>query len=526
MHRVLLAGLPVRLATWLAQRLPGSTVEVAFTAEDALAQLRGGHWSLLLLDSAVEGLAVETVVRRVRETRGVEGIPVFVALDGSEGDERLHRLVDELRVDRIFLHPLDRGELARDVADTLARQPSLSPAGAAAAPLTPGASPTAVPIGPPGMHAAPREEVEAALAAVWERSRPAAFDRLDVVERAIVSMVDGSLGAAERRNAESEAHRLAGLLGTFGSHDGTRLARQIEHVLAGTAPLTRPDGARLAKLAGSLRAELEGMSAAPGAAPAPAPHAMETAGRRDPRPLLLLIGGDAAAGRALETEAAARGMRVRAATDVSRARVALAAEAPDAVVLDLSAEGDAGELVPELARSHPGVPVLALTDRAALPDRVRLLQHGVRIFLQKPVRPAEVVDAAARILPAGAAAERRILAVDDDPAILAALKVLLEPQHLAVHTLSDPLRFWSALEEADPELLVLDVDMPHLSGIELCRVVRADHRRGRIPILFLTAHTDRETILRVFAAGGDDFVTKPMVGPELVARIRNRLDRA
>jgi DNA-binding response OmpR family regulator len=221
-------------------------------------------------------------------------------------------------------------------------------------------------------------------------------------------------------------------------------------------------------------------------------------------------------------------MRVRTAVDAARARVSAGVERPDAVVVDLGPAGgdaEAGDALREVADAFSGAPVLVLSGRGALPDRVRLIGMGARAFLRKPAGPGEVLDAAARLLPRGAE-PRRVLAVDDDPQILGALRALLEPQRLAVHTLSDPLRFWTALEEANPDLLILDVDMPRLSGIELCRVVRADARWSRLPILFLTAHTDRNTLLRVFAAGADDYVTKPFIGPELSARINARLDRA
>ena len=65
-----------------------------------------------------------------------------------------------------------------------------------------------------------------------------------------------------------------------------------------------------------------------------------------------------------------------------------------------------------------------------------------------------------------------------------------------------------------------------MNGIELCRVVRADPRWRALPVVFLTARTEAETVYRVFAAGADDYVAKPFVGPELVARIRNHLRRA
>jgi diguanylate cyclase (GGDEF)-like protein len=67
--------------------------------------------------------------------------------------------------------------------------------------------------------------------------------------------------------------------------------------------------------------------------------------------------------------------------------------------------------------------------------------------------------------------------------------------------------------------------MPHISGIELCQVVRNEPRWSGLPILFLTAHTDADTMHQVFAVGADDYVCKPIVGPELVTRIFNRLER-
>ena len=95
----------------------------------------------------------------------------------------------------------------------------------------------------------------------------------------------------------------------------------------------------------------------------------------------------------------------------------------------------------------------------------------------------------------------------------------------SLHTLDDPLRFWDTLEQATPDLLMLDLDMPRLSGIELCRVVRNDARWSALPVLFLTDSSEPETVRRVFAAGADDFVGKPIVGPELVTKIMNRLER-
>jgi len=118
-----------------------------------------------------------------------------------------------------------------------------------------------------------------------------------------------------------------------------------------------------------------------------------------------------------------------------------------------------------------------------------------------------------------------LMVVDDDPAMLATVKAVLEPWGLQVTTLADPRQFWDTLEAAAPQLLILDIQMPHHGGIELCQAVREHDRWGGLPIMILTAHQDADTVNQVFAAGADDFVSKPVVGPELVSRILHRLER-
>ena len=119
----------------------------------------------------------------------------------------------------------------------------------------------------------------------------------------------------------------------------------------------------------------------------------------------------------------------------------------------------------------------------------------------------------------------RVLVVDDDPAFLGTLRPMLEPWGISMTGLNDPLRFWDILPQVSPDLLILDVEMPQISGIEICQAVRKDTDWQDLPILFLTARRDLETIQKVFTVGADDYITKPVVGSELLTRITNRLER-
>ena len=118
---------------------------------------------------------------------------------------------------------------------------------------------------------------------------------------------------------------------------------------------------------------------------------------------------------------------------------------------------------------------------------------------------------------------RRILVVDDEPLVSRGLTSLLARRRMAVTALNDPLRFWSTVEETKPNLILLDLEMPKLSGTELCRALRNDRRWSELPVIFLTGHTDQASVQRVFAAGADDYVGKPFVPAELTMRIESRL---
>ncbi|BAY37007.1 two-component hybrid sensor and regulator [Nostoc sp. NIES-2111] len=185
--------------------------------------------------------------------------------------------------------------------------------------------------------------------------------------------------------------------------------------------------------------------------------------------------------------------------------------------------------LPEGSKLAKKIEQLLKSDKKLTSTEIKNLQSWVKslrqaVAAQEPqtLSPATTV---APQLPQHPQAEAKVLAVDDDPQILALLQTLLHPWGLQVITLDDPRQFWEKLADVNPDLLILDVEMPHTNGIEICQVVRNDSQWSELPILFLTVHNDREIVNQVFSVGADDFVSKPIVGPELVTRIINRLER-
>ncbi|NPV09960.1 MAG: response regulator transcription factor [Anaerolineae bacterium] len=118
----------------------------------------------------------------------------------------------------------------------------------------------------------------------------------------------------------------------------------------------------------------------------------------------------------------------------------------------------------------------------------------------------------------------RILVVDDDPKIVAVVRAYLEKDGYQVLTAEDGCRALELTREARPDLVVLDLMLPGMDGLDICHVLRSEG--NRTPIIMLTARTTEEDKLLGLEEGADDYVTKPFSPRELLARIRAVLRRA
>jgi two-component system response regulator MprA len=118
----------------------------------------------------------------------------------------------------------------------------------------------------------------------------------------------------------------------------------------------------------------------------------------------------------------------------------------------------------------------------------------------------------------------RLLLADDDRAIREALVRALALEGYDVVQAADGAQALSLIESTQPDLAVLDVMMPNVDGLTVCRVVRAE--RNRLPILMLTARTETADRVAGLDAGADDYLPKPFDLDELLARVRALLRRA
>jgi PleD family two-component response regulator/HPt (histidine-containing phosphotransfer) domain-containing protein len=196
------------------------------------------------------------------------------------------------------------------------------------------------------------------------------------------------------------------------------------------------------------------------------------------------------------------------------------------VVLDETvwSNGDADGKGP-LARAFGTLPTVLALRAPDTKARVGAGRSGVDRVITSGLPAREVASVFVDLMAVWGVSTGRVLLVDDDPTILQAVQVTLEAEGFEVATVDGPAGFWRALEETTPDLVVTDLDMPGMDGADLCLALRTHPRWVNLPVVFLSSRNDAPTLRRVFEAGADDFVPKPLQPAVLVARVRGRLAR-
>ena len=295
-----------------------------------------------------------------------------------------------------------------------------------------------------------------------------------------------------------ELHRLHGTAGSYGFHEASRIAGALEMVAVKWAADPTLDLARRG-------AVLRQFARAVAAALATTPQAEES-------PLanrLLLVELSDAIAAPLVTEGMQRGYFVE--------RVGAAA---------LQELLDAG--LPQVVIAAAGVPVSVPEDLPLVllqEGEVEVAPHSVRArVVDARTDPREVLLIAESLAAHTGMAGANILVVDDDPAMLDLLRAIGESAGMFMVTLPDADRLAEALVEHRPALLLMDIGLPGVDGLAATRQLREDRRFVELPLVLVSANSDAETRAAAFAAGADDFQSKPVVAAEVTRRIARLLE--
>jgi DNA-binding response OmpR family regulator/HPt (histidine-containing phosphotransfer) domain-containing protein len=357
----------------------------------------------------------------------------------------------------------------------------------------------------------------------WEKFKGQVHEQVAVLERLSVRFLNQDLQSDWQEIGRSIAHSLNGSLGMFGFSLSSELARQIEKLLSGRQDLTTEQGQWLFSMVAALQEELDRPVSLPDLYcfdPDPATDILLVS--EDPD---LVGGASVKENRSIQSIAIDRQWDIKIVPTIAAAKSQLQFHPTRSILLAPAVAQQTEEVVQllvEVGKHVPAIPVILLADAPGLHPEIDRFGTCISIC---PTSTTDIILAIERSIAQVESTLTHVLIVDDDLKILAILRALLVPWGFRITTLADPQKFWEVLPVAKPDLLILDVDMPIVSGLELCQSVRNRADWSHLPIIFLTAHTEPSLIQQVFAIGADDFVTKPVVGPEIISRITNLMER-
>jgi|GEM_PF-2253 len=363
------------------------------------------------------------------------------------------------------------------------------------------------------------------VANIWEETKSKVLEQIATLEQVTQILLKDHTQDNARNTAKLESHNLISSLGILGLLSGSEIARKLETLLQTQVSLSHQQQF-LSEQVQKIRSLVE--QATPAVETVARKIAANNLAQIESQTRLLIVDEEREFIDRLVQAATTQGIQAAIAPNLQLAREAIARVRPDIVLLDMSvAKFNEGlTLLEELAALIPPIPVLIFANEDGAGDRVAIARRQGRGFFHKPIAITQVLEAITQTLKPANKIEAKVMVLDDDRLTVRLLQTLLEPWGLQVTTLTNPQQFWEQLEAVTPDLLVLDVQMPEIDGIELCQMLRNDPRWAWLPILFLTGHQDADTIQQVFAAGGDDYVSKPIVPAELITRILNRLERS
>ncbi|HBE21815.1 MAG TPA: hypothetical protein DEG17_09825 [Cyanobacteria bacterium UBA11149] len=369
------------------------------------------------------------------------------------------------------------------------------------------------------------KETLAGLAQSWRQFRLSIFEDIDFLKSAIASF-----GIANREpfattsllpQAMTTAHNLVGLLGSLSLAQPAQICREIEKLLLEKNQLKPKEIFQVSNLIETLRQILEESESNGGNC-----HEVASPQIARSHPLVLTINPNIEFTKQLRQLGNNWGIQIESSLSLSDGRKQIENLHPDLIILDIDPNPeDSLKLVNQLNSRHPPIPAIVLTTRGEFCDRLAASKAEAVAFLRTPFSPEEVLVISKQVLQNSSSLSDKILVVYEDPNFLSLLQTNLNSQNLQITTLSNPQQFWDTLETTVPDLLILDLEMPHFNGIDLCKVVRNDPHWYELPILFISPDIDRNILERIVAVGADDLIVKSELNLELHPRVFSHLHR-
>lgn len=353
--------------------------------------------------------------------------------------------------------------------------------------------------------------------------------RIEAIEAEANRLTRGAWNTEAAHTLHALAHKLAGSAGTFGLRALGQAANRLTLLLLpylGEAPQDKSLRVVISRtvmeviyLAQAMQRgqRLDDDSSKRGASPI--------------NSLVYVIEDDRELAAVISARLLMAGYTVREFNDIAEFTAAcMDAVAPAAVIMDIMFPGSTDTGVQAIAecRLHAlqNVPVIFVSVRNDIDARLGALRAGGARYLSKPLdldRLTRVLDELTGIRLQD---PYRVLLVDDDADLLAYSSAVLRSAGMTVCEVSRSLDALETAHTFNPDVIVLDVYMPEVSGLEIAALLREDDRFTQTPILFLSNETDLHKLLIALDLGAEEFLVKPIAPVHLTAAVRARAKRA
>ncbi|MBX7273660.1 diguanylate cyclase [Stutzerimonas chloritidismutans] len=318
-------------------------------------------------------------------------------------------------------------------------------------------------------------------------------------------------------------HRLAGAAGTFGFAKLGERARQLEQRADRWLDTAKP-GSRAAEAFARAVLQLAGETPGQerdGAAELPEHHEEPAPGCR-----IYLMKADAVAGASMAVTLRNFGYLVSQWPNFAALQEAVADELPDALIVSVQQDSDFDALAALQQGLEQPLPLLVIHDRADFASQLAAVRAGAQGFFVRPLDITQLENSLERCLDRQQGEPFRVLIVDDDAELAARYSLVLRNAQMQVQILTEPTRVLETMRSFNPEVLLLDVNMPDCSGPELAQMIRLHDEWLRVTIIYLSAETDTHRQMAALLKAGDDFITKPISDTALVAAVYSHAQRA
>lgn len=462
------------------------TVHRASNAKAAYALIDAHTFDLAIVDGLLPDQPGTEIVARLRT---LNPCPRIVFISTFYGDPESKRALTIGGVDRILHKPFSPSELLV-VAESLVRQPP----------------------------ATPDDPVELRLADLRERYA----ERLDAKIDAIIDAYRRAQTEGERdtglADALSLAHKLHGTAGAYGFAAVGDLCGRIEHAIKALDEDGDDDAVATAVAALEQRRRST-----------PAVRERPSAPAWQPLADVLVVDDDPDFLKQLRAMGREKLINVRTAMTPEQALTIVTDNDIDGAIVDVNLACDVNgyELARELRalEGRHDLPLVLLSSDDSAHTRVAAAHAGATLFLPKPVEADAFEDAVHHMATLRRTSDASVLIVDDDHDFARHARIVLEANRIRVHHIDDTAQFLEALASVEPDLLLLDLLMPGLTGFDLTKLVRSSPRYKELPIVLATAEASADIRIACFEAGADDYLPKPIVDRELIARVRTRIER-